>query len=345
MNSKTKKIGLPALFLAVAALTACGGGGSSGSTSPAPAPVTVAPAPTPAPAPAYATRLPVTSVPTPTYAAASFQLAAFNRINSIRSGLGLGMFAQNSIIDAAAQAHANYEKTNGPGNSAHLETTGLAGFTGATPGDRMSAAGYSATYWAEDIDFVSNGATAVDELVDAVYHRIPLLSLKSKDIGVGFLQTSPNQSDPTFNTYVNVLDLGFIGTGQGAPALTTVVWPADASTTTSTSMPAESPRPGTPGTSGVFGYPVSISTDEDRTLTVTTFTLTDTTGASVSCNLLSYSAVGTTAADPELVALNAKSFVALVPRDPLKSASTYTVQFVGTLDGVAYSRTWSFKTP
>jgi hypothetical protein len=188
------------------------------------------------------------------------------------------------------------------------------------------------------MSFGRDGAVEIDGLVAAIYHRIPLLSFKTKDIGVGYVQTSVDP-DPRFNTYANVFNMAHSGTAQGAPALTSIVWPADNSTSTSTSMPSEIPRPGIPGASGVFGYPVSISVDEDRVLVPTTFTLTDSAGATVLCNLLSYST------DANLVTYNAKAFVALVPRDPLKSASTYTVQFVGTLDGAPFSRTWSFKTP
>lgn len=324
-----------AVSLAGLALTACGGGGSS---SAAPAPAPVAAAPSPALGPAYSTRLAVTSVPTPTYSSTSPELAAFNHLNAIRGSLGLGLFTQSASLDGAAAAHSNYVKINGSGNG-HFETAGLPGFTGVNPGDRLIASGYTATGGAEDIGFTGGGVATIDNLVDSVYHRIPMLQYKIRDIGIGFLQTSPNQSDPAFNTYVAVFDMAYSGTGQGAPAQTTIVWPADNSTTTSVSMTPESPRPGTPGSSGVFGYPVSISTDEDRILTATSFTLTDNTGASVLCNLLSY------ATDSNLVTFNAKAFVALVPRDPLRAASTYTVQFVGTLDGAAYSRTWSFKTP
>ena len=79
-KSQTFKRSLPILFAAT--LAACGGGGGD------------APAPTPAPAPAPATLADVvTSVPTPTYAAGSEALAAFNTLNAERSRCGFGMVA------------------------------------------------------------------------------------------------------------------------------------------------------------------------------------------------------------------------------------------------------------
>jgi uncharacterized protein YkwD len=322
-------------------LTACGGGGGDTSTGQPSAaqptsPVVVVPVVAPT-GNDFSSRHPVTAVPAPTYVASSFQLTAFNRINAIRSSLGLGLFAQNAALDASAQAHADYLKVNGSGDG-HVETSGRAGFTGARAGDRMTRAGYNPSSWAEDMSFGRDGAVEIDGLVAAIYHRIPLLSFKTKDIGVGYVQTSVDP-DPRFNTYANVFNMAYSGAAQGAQMLTSILWPADNSTTTSTSMPSELPRPGIPGAGGVFGYPVSISVDEDRVLVPTTFTLSDNTGATVLCNLLSYSI------DANLVTYNAKAFVALVPRDPLKSASTYTVQFVGTLDGAPFTRTWSFKTP
>ena len=333
-----KLVKLFAVVASAGILVACGGGGGDSVSTP----VAGTPAPAPAPAPTgtgYSTRQPVTSVPAPSYLASSFQLSAFSRLNALRASVGLGLFTQNSSLDGSAQSHADYVKTNGSGGG-HLEVAGKVGYTGVNPGDRMVAAGYSLTAGSEDIGFAGAGVAAVDDLIDAVYHRIPFLSFKIRDIGIGFVQTSTDP-DPRLSTFANVLNLGYIGTGQGAPTLTSVVWPADSSTTTSTSMPAESPRPGTPGASGVFGYPVSISVDEDRALTVATFTLTDNTGVAVLCNLLS-NATDTNLAQ---VTLSPKAFVALVPRDPLKPAATYTVQFVGAIDGVAYSKTWSFKTP
>ena len=338
-----------AAVAATAALAACGGGSSDlapapAPVAPAPGPAIPAPAPSPAPAPApagsaYLTRMPVTAVSAPTYAAGTFNLSAFNRLNTLRQSVGLGLFSQNDKLDVATAAHANYVKTNGNGDS-HYETAGRAGYTGYSPIDRMVAAGYSSAYssWAEDIAFFADGTNTVDQLINAIYHRIPLLQYKIKEIGIGFLQTSTDP-DPRFNTYVSVFNLAYTGAGQGASAVPSVLWPADNSTTTSVSMPNELPRPGTPGASGVFGYPVSISVDEDRVLTPITFTLTDSSGAAVATNLISYST------DPNLVALNAKPFVAIVPKDPLKAATVYTVQFVGSLDSQPYSRTWSFRTP
>ena len=344
IHTRAIKHSLELLFAALA-LSACGGGSSDPTPAPlapAPSPALPPPAPSPAPAPppagtSYLTRMPVTAVSAPTYTAA-FNLAAFNRLNSLRQSVGLGLLAQNDKLDVAAAAHANYMKLNGIGDG-HLESAGRPGYTGFSSSDRFTAAGYAGSFRGfEDIGVSGDGAAEVDQLIAAVYHRIPFLSYKLKDIGIGFQQTS-SDADPRFNTFVSVFDMAYTGAGQGAPAVTSVVWPADNSTTTSVSMPNELPRPGVPGASGVFGYPVSISVDEDRTLTPLTFTLTDSSGAAVVTNLISYNT------DPNLVTFNAKAFVAVVPKDPLKAATIYTVQFVGSLDGQPYSKTWSFRTP
>jgi uncharacterized protein YkwD len=322
----------------VSILAACGGGGGDSTSQPSaaqpPVPVVV-----PVVGNDFSSRQPVTSVPTPSYAVNSFQSDAFVRLNSIRSSVGLGLLAQNTNLDNAAAAHSKYMNLNGLADNVHVESAGKPGFTGARVGDRIGATSYGRpTGGGEVISFVGSAKESIDGLIAAVYHRMVLLQYRPKEIGIGFLQTSTDKN-PLFNTYNNVFNLAYADGGQGAPAVNAVVWPADNSTTTSVSMPAELPRPGIPGASGVFGYPVSISVDEDRVLVPTTFTLTDNTGATVSCNLVSF------ATDPNMVTFNNKSFVAVVPRDSLKAASTYTVQFVGNLDGAPFSRSWSFKTP
>ena len=229
---------LARLFFAVsltATLAACGGGGSDSTSTAAPAL-----APAPAPAPAAATREPITSVPVPTYTPISFQADAFAHLNAVRSALGLGLLTQDARIDAAAAAHVAYVQRNG---GDHYESATLPGYTGYSPGDRLAAAGYSASWWAEDMAYSGTGTASVDTLLAAVYHRIPLLSYKLTSIGIGFMQTHVD-TDPRFNAYLNVLDFGYVGSGQGAPALKSVVWPADNATATSVAMPAESPRPG-----------------------------------------------------------------------------------------------------
>ncbi|MFL6681486.1 MAG: CAP domain-containing protein [Burkholderiaceae bacterium] len=184
---------------AAAALVACGGGGDASSPTPAPTP---APSPTPVPAPAPApTPTPApspgvgsngtlqTSVPAAVYSD-NRHLDGFNQLNAVRLGAGAGLLAQSTALDTSAQDHADYLTTNGfnTASSAHDETQGLPGFTGADPFVRMTNAGYSWGYATEvigDIGSSSAGSDCVGDLLDTVYHAVSMLS-RVTDVGFGY---------------------------------------------------------------------------------------------------------------------------------------------------------------
>lgn len=98
-----------ACAILVAMLGACGGGGGGDTTSTAaptptgdntPAPVVPVMPVAPPPDPVVNASI-VTSVPVPTYAAASEELAAFNLLNAERERCGFGLMAQNTALDMA----------------------------------------------------------------------------------------------------------------------------------------------------------------------------------------------------------------------------------------------------
>jgi uncharacterized protein YkwD len=161
------------------ALTACGGGGGGGDSA-APSPAAATPA-TSGPLAA------VLSVPAPVgYDAA--RLAAFNRLNEIRLSAGLGMLAQNVLLDQAAQAHADWEISND--TFSHVETAGTSGFTGAQWWNRAEAAGYVALGGSEVMTGGLDPASAIDGLVNVAYHRAAVLAFEPVDIGIGWSTAS-----------------------------------------------------------------------------------------------------------------------------------------------------------
>ncbi|BDT60186.1 hypothetical protein MasN3_36800 [Massilia varians] len=108
-DMKYRAIGLAASFAVV--LSACGGGGGErGSPSP---PVSTNPTPPVVTSPPATPEQDLqTSVPIPTYAANSEELAFFNAYNEFRSQAGLGKLAQNTKLDLAAKNHLNYQAQN-----------------------------------------------------------------------------------------------------------------------------------------------------------------------------------------------------------------------------------------
>src|SRR5579862_9093000 len=80
------------------------------------------------------------------------QREAIRAINYYRAMAGLQKAELNADLCAAAQNHADYRLTNSNvRESAHSESPGLYGFTGKSPYDRMTAAGYRGNSFAECI--------------------------------------------------------------------------------------------------------------------------------------------------------------------------------------------------
>ena len=110
--------------VASATLSACGGGGGGAPEPPPPPAPTPVPTPSPAPTGPMAAQM---TVPTPVGYDAD-RLAAFNRLNEIRLSAGLGMLAQSTRMDQAAQAHAEWMVAND--SFTHEEVVGTVDFTG-----------------------------------------------------------------------------------------------------------------------------------------------------------------------------------------------------------------------
>ncbi|MFL6629946.1 MAG: CAP domain-containing protein [Vitreoscilla sp.] len=321
----------------LASLSACGGGGGD-----APAPPPPAPAPTPAPTPSAPIAAQMT-VPTPVGYDAE-RLAAFNRLNEIRLSAGLGMVAQNALLDQAAQAHADWMIANDA--FVHTETSGTPGFTGADWWNRDETLGYVPVGGSEAMSSGVDPAAGVDELVNGVYHRAGLLAFEPVDVGIGWSSNA--------GAYVKrplVIDITRPGTdtvravGQAAQSRSNgvAIWPLDQSMGVPTHLGFEIPNPVPRQEVMTLGSPASITVDRLQTIQVTSFTMTNVlTGADVSTTML------TNQNDPN--SMIPPSFAAIVPLAPLGISTSYRVAFKGTAvafpsgDVVGIDRTWSFST-
>lgn len=85
------------------------------------------------------------SVPTPSYLMGSVELVYFNFINQLRQQLGLGLLAQNTLLDMAAGNHAKYLDLSGTSEeiASGMESPQNTNFTGVTAQDRCNHVGYS----------------------------------------------------------------------------------------------------------------------------------------------------------------------------------------------------------
>jgi hypothetical protein len=323
-----------ALLATVGALSACGGGG--GASTPAPPP----PAPAPAPSGPLAA---VLSVPTPVGYDVD-RLAAFNRLNEIRLAAGLGMLAQQPLMDRAAQAHADWEIANDV--FGHVEQAGTTGFTGAHWVDRDEAIGYTPVAGGEVAASGAGAVDAVDLLAGLAYHRAIVLAIEPVDVGVGrSARTASNVAQPL------VVDVAVPGNdpvrGQGQSAQAAiggvVIWPVDRAQEVQTHMGDESPNPVAGSDVRSLGMPVSLAVGSSRIISVTSFSLKNmTSGEPVSTYLL------TNANDPN--GLVPTSYVVAIPLAALDPNTSFAVDFEGSVldpatnTSTPLSRTWTFAT-
>jgi uncharacterized protein YkwD len=343
MKFKTK---LAYTSIVLAALAACGGGGGGSTDS------TVTPTPTPV---TNGGNL-ATSVPTPTYASGSTQLAIFNQINDVRLKGGFGMLAQDVVLDKAASNHASYLISNfyndivpsgiwwNPGvNSVdpstgwlmgHVENSGNLGFTGVLPVNRVAAAGSQFSYVGEVVSFRGFTQLPTDcagELLNTIFHRNGLLNSQLSSIGIAYVTTPDSKSgacviNPAMKSVATVRPTGWIG-----------VYPGEHQTSVPTGMPigeAPDPAPGVPNAQK--GSPVSIYLNSSLS-SVSSFTLIATgTTESVPVVQITYSNFPT---------YLTKNEAHILPTRPLNSKTTYTANFVGVLsDGTNVKKSWSFVT-
>ena len=255
----------------------------------------------------------------------------YNWFNYRRAQVGLSTLARNTQIDAAAQAHSNYQNLNG--SISHDETSGMPGFTGAALTDRLKAANYSLTgsyALGEVISATSStsGSYQAEQLIAAIYHRFVIFSPAFKEMGAG-AASAANGSYTYFTadfTATNGYDL--LGAGKF------VTYPIASQTDVPVNFFSDSETPDpVPGQNEV-GYPVSVHADISSTVTVQNFSIAPHGGAALSVRLLS------SATDSE----TSSNAAAIVPLAPLKSATTYDVSFAGTVGGISVTRNWSFTT-
>ena len=299
------------------ALVACGGGGGSSAGAPNVTPST-----------GFSGQ--DASAPTATNNIATDGL---NWINYRRSQIGMPALARNGVIDTAAQGHSDYQRVNNV--VSHDQTAGKTGYTGARLQDRLTNAGYvfgQPNAIGEVISATTNGSGfyMAEELITAIYHRFVIFEPVFKEIGAGAATTSANYSYFTADFVANN------GYGTGIAAGTIVTWPFNGQTQVPNNFNSDYEEPDPVPDRSVVGYPVSVHTNLDRTLTVQSFTMrAHGTSSDLETRLLALGKDSNT---------TTKSAAAIVPLAQLASATTYDVSFSGAIDGAPVSRTWSFTT-
>lgn len=259
--------------------------------------------------------------------AASAEQTALARINHYRLLAGVPPLRLNTALQLAAQHHAQYVWLNADDTAAwmygpHGEVLGKPGFTGATAGERVAAAGYLDGYNGEVMAFYDDAERSVDELMQTVFHRINILTASHRYLGYGHGHTSSASAD--------VFDFGRDGVTLEAPPHV-IVYPVAEQVDVPLYGGSELPSPASAATNSSIGFPITLQSGAGNAVHVRSAALWDTQGSVV-----------TSLPNPEGCA--PLGCYALIPRAPLLPATRYTAHVAGDVDRVGFDLTWSFTT-
>jgi hypothetical protein len=105
-------------------------------------------------------------------------------LNTIREHAGLIQLKSNKNLQSAAASHAKYLIQNQ--RNGHYEKKGKYSYTGNTPSERATKAGYPSNYVMENLSINTAGyAKSIDNIFSAIYHRFTFLNLDKDEIGIG----------------------------------------------------------------------------------------------------------------------------------------------------------------
>lgn len=341
-----------ATVVTAAILSACGGGGGdSGPAGPVSSVPVVPPVSTPDPGLA-ATRSDLqTTVPALTYGTASAERAFVTELNQFRAQIGLGLLAQNELLDKSARNHLEYVlkndvlnggqvnmRTNDPvsGRSMfHIESANFPLFTGVAEADRARFVGYAGSYVGEELAFAGGkgGAVALANLAATIYHRAGLMLQGLRDVGVA----AASDRSQTFT-----LEFGYVRPQMNASDFVGV-YPSNnqAGVGLHTYVETPNPFPELSTSNDDFptktGYPISVIVKEGVQLEVLTFSVSE-AGALTPLQ----GRIMTRDNDPNrYLSRNVAFFVAT---NALKPNTKYSVTFSGRANNVLITKVWSFTT-
>ena len=330
---------LAACTLFVATLAACFGGSGDESPPPSYQPV-------------------VTDVPAATYSTPD-AVSVYTLGNAIRQESGSGLLAQSTALDTVATNHVNYlinHQLVADGSylntlhegvlGGHYEDPAKAGFSGKTPQDRATKAGFNGTV----NEIVTFGAGSGDEcmasLENSVYHLLELIS-PFVNVGLNF-----NAGSGSGSVCAIVLGTPSTTLGQLPAAGTVVTYPTSGETNLAPVFYNQAEAPVPAPDLNVAGHPAAVSlytlaasSLAAGDVVVHSFTLTPAGGAAIAARILAHS--GVVSDGPALTADDAipgYGFVVLLPMAPLNPNTVYQAAFTATVRGAAMSKSWSFTT-
>ncbi|RKU01244.1 serine protease [Burkholderia sp. Nafp2/4-1b] len=334
---KLKTTSLSALSIAaLLALAACGGGGDGGSSS------TGSTGSGSGSSGGGSTPVAVTgTLDTPQYAQGSAQLAAFNLLNQYRTQCGFPALKQNTVLDQAAQNHAKYMGLNNV--ITDTEVAASQGYTGGSYLDRAVAVGFPSNVLGIGVSgagnavFSSNfsatlaGQQFVYSLLGGVYHA----DVAAFPVNIGGFGEYETQTTSGSNTYtLSWQSISMLNSSAQTLSNGPKTFPCDGVTGVPYRGLNEIPMPPNVTASG-WGTPLVVMGNLTDTVVLQSASVTGPSGV-VAVQVLNAS----TDPNKELGTYQAVAY----PTSPLSPNTTYSVTLNGTVNGTAFSRSFSFTT-
>jgi len=239
--------------------------------------------------------------------------------NAIRLAMGIGCQSQHVTLNTASKLHCDYYAANSGAciASAHSEVMGCNLFVAVNFWERMAAAGYTGTARFETMAFGGAGLNAVQQWLNSVWHKEPLLSPWMGDQGYGRA------------TGCDTMDFG-VGTISVSDVIAS--YPYDGQIDVPCSFSGnEGPPPPAPPDGFPSGSPIHLFI---QNATITTHTLR------VSGTVLDLPHTWLTPADSPFLA----NAFAMYADDPMAATTTYEVHIIGTHNGSPLDITFEFTT-
>jgi uncharacterized protein YkwD len=283
-----------------------------------------------------------TIVPKATYAPNSQELAAFNFVNERRASCGFGLLKQDSRLDSAALAHAKYVAVPSTAAVSHTEskTVSPSLFTGVNPLDRALAQSYPASLPYVDEDFAAGfltepnfAETLTSDLMNAPFHLVSMLRA-NRDVGIGVHSAERGLGSLPFRSVVFKMSTS-VATQEPADVQT---FPCQGSIVPGTFSGAELPEPfpGRNYAASPMGSPIAVMAKTGATLVLNSYSVRHQgSNQELALNVLSSLNRSLNIRGNEVV---------LMPDMPLASGQTFDVSLNGTLNGVSWSKVFSFST-
>ncbi len=257
-----------------------------------------------------------------------------DRINYYRAMAGLADVTIEASLNAAANSHGLYVIDNL--NAGHFESNKRHRyFTGEMPWDRTRYFGYMSPMVAENIHFLESHIGAVDDWMDSLYHRLPIINPMYAHVGYGFASKNDKR--------VNVLEIGAVRYSNLSKG--TVMYPVDGQRGVPLTWSGrEHPDPLRlyPEADGPGGYPITLLVTGDGIEKVQLKNASIVGAGTGELDFYSFDSLR----DSELLGSNA---IALIPKDALAPGTTYKVNMVfdviyGDGEKENIKKEWNFTT-